>query len=226
MTRPPGADAGRTAPGGPEAVLADVLADLANRSLDLDPASRARLAALEGNRIQLSMDLGPLGQRDLTLTVISGQLRAFARAAQSPHVILRGNPAALAAWLLGADTDSAGGLSIDGDTTVLAEFSALLRGFRPDVAGPLERVIGAEGARTLLGTAELALAGLRSALEGAGRSVREGAAQTFVDRAQASRFLDDLDDLRLRVDRLAARVDTEAQRRSGPPGSGPRRSPA
>src|SRR5690606_31205926 len=58
---------------GLDSVLADVLADLANRSLDLDPASRARLTALEGRRLQLSTTLpGPLGRRDFTLTVSGG----------------------------------------------------------------------------------------------------------------------------------------------------------
>ncbi len=207
-------DAGSRRPSGPEAVLVDLLADLVNRSLDLDPASRARLGALEGTRVQLTVELGPLGNRDLALAVTSGRLRAFARPAEAPHVILRGNPAAIGAWLLGADPNGVGGLTIDGDSTALAQLSEVLKGFRPDLAGPLERLLGAEGARTLLGSAELAFAGLRSALEGAGRSVREGAADAFVDRRQAARFLDDLDDLRLRVDRLAARVAAEEQRRT------------
>ena len=63
---------------------------------------------------------------------------------------------------------------------------------------------------------ELALASLRSVLEGAGRTARAGAAETFVDRRQADRLLDELDDLRMRVDRLGARVAAEEQRRNAP----------
>ena len=53
-------------------------------------------------------------------------------------------------------------------------------------------------------------------LDGAGRGIRDSAARAFVDGAQVERFLDELDDLRLRADRLAARVRAEEQRRASP----------
>jgi len=207
---------------GPEAVFADLLAELANRSLALDPASRARLEGLEGSRVQITADL-PFGPRDLTLTVAAGRLRCFARADAAPHAVVRGRPQDLAAWLLGSAgaSGSAGagdsqGVSIDGDTTLLGQLTGVLRDYRPDLEQPLARVLGAEAARTALGTAELALASLRSALQGVGRTARAGAAETFVDRRQAARLLDELDDLRMRVDRLGARVAAEEQRRNAP----------
>ncbi|NBC23025.1 MAG: hypothetical protein GVY21_06075 [Gammaproteobacteria bacterium] len=212
---------------GPEAVLADLLADLVNRSLALDPASRARLENLEGSRVQITAEL-PFGPRDLTLTVSGGRLRCFARSDDAPHAVVRGRPQDLAAWLLGSSANAArssagargstgaGQVTIDGDTTVLGELSGVLREFRPDLEQPLSQVLGANAARTALGTAELALASLRSALEGAGRTARAGAAETFVDRRQTDRLLDELDDLRLRVDRLGARVAAEEQRRNAP----------
>jgi len=58
----------------------------------------------------------------------------------------------------------------------------------------------------------LGAAGACAALEAA----RAGAAETFVDRRQAERLLDELDDLRMRVDRLGARVAAEEQRRNAP----------
>lgn len=206
---------------GPEVVLADLLADLVNRSLALDPASRARLENLEGSRVQITAEL-PFGPRDLTLTVSAGRLRCFARADDAPHAVVRGRPQDLAAWLLGSGSEGARGsngagqVAIDGDTTVLGELSGVLRDFRPDLEQPLSQVLGANAARTALGTAELALASLRSMLEGAGHTVRAGAAETFVDRRQADRLLDELDDLRMRVDRLGARVAAEEQRRNAP----------
>jgi len=203
---------------GPEAVFADLLAELANRSLDLDPASRARLAGLEGSRVQITAEL-PFGPRDLTLAVSAGRLRCFARADDAPHAIVRGRPQDLAAWLLGTGpvrSRGSTGIAIDGDTTLLGELTGVLRDFRPDLEQPLARVLGAEAARTALGSAELALASLRSALQGAGHTVRAGAAETFVDRRQTARLLDELDDLRMRVDRLGARVAAEEQRRNAP----------
>jgi ubiquinone biosynthesis protein UbiJ len=195
---------------GPAAVLADVLADLTNTSLALDPASRARLAALEGRRVQINTTLGPLGQRVFSLTVSAGRLRFYTHPVDAPHVIVQGDPPTLLAWLIGAE-EPARRLVIEGDTTVLGELNGVLRSFRPDLGKPLTRVVGADAARTALGTAELVLAGLRSALQGAGHGLRDGAAQTFVDRPRMERLLDDLDDLRLRVDRLGARVAAREQ---------------
>lgn len=198
---------------GLDSVLADVLADLANRSLDLDPASRARLSSLEGRQVQISATLPPpLGRRDFTLTVQGSRLRFFPHAAGQPHVIVRGSPGDLAGWLFGGETAARAQLEIDGDSTVLGELRAALSAFRPDLADPLGRLLGSDVAQAALGTAELAFATLRSAFEGAGQAMRDGAARAFVDRRRAGRFLDELDELRLRVDRLAARVQAEEGR--------------
>lgn len=200
---------------GLDSVFADVLADLANRSLDLDPASRARLAALDGRRVQLSAALPPpFGRRDFTLQVSGGRLRLLPHAAVDPHVIVRGSVPDLLAWLLGGENAARGRLDIDGDSTVLAELRAALKAFRPELGEPLRRLLGDELTQSALGAAELALATLRSAFEGVQQSVRDGAAHAFVDRRECERFLDELDELRLRVDRLAARVQTEEQRRA------------
>lgn len=204
------------APRGLDSMLADALADLANASVDLDPATRARLTALQGARLQLDVVLpGPLPDRSLALTVDAGRLRFHAAAVDRPQVILRGTPLGLLGWVL-RPTDAASGLTIDGDVTLLQEFATLLRAFRPDLTVPLARVLGPRAASGLLGAAELAAGALTSALEGAGSSIRQGAAASFVDRAALERFLDELDELRLRTDRLAARVAAEEQRRQSP----------
>lgn len=198
---------------GLDSVLADALADLANRSLELDPAHRARLAALEGRRVQLTAQLPqPMGSRDFALTVAHQQLRFFPHAPESPNVIVRGTPADLAAWLFGAEGSARSRLAIDGDVAVLGELRAALTAFRPDLGTPLQRLLGPDFAQAALGTAELALATLRSVLEGAGHGVRDSAARSFAERESADRFLDELDDLRLRVDRLNARIREQEQR--------------
>lgn len=210
--------------GGLDSVLADTLAELANKGLDLDPVSRARLGALEGSRLQITVEMpAPLTGRDLGLTVLAERLRFFPHAPEAPHAVIRGTPAALAAWALGGAADSARPsvrsderLFIDGDVALVQELGELLRGYRPDLGGPLERLLGPDLAGTALGTLELAGAALRSALEGVGHTVREGGARVFAGRAGAERFLDDLDDLRLRIDRLAARVTAEERRRTTP----------
>lgn len=200
---------------GLDALLADGLAELINRGLALDPASQARIAALEGLRARITATLPePLGPRDMTIAVLGGRLRLLTREDTPPNVIVRGSPTDLLAWLNGRG-DSAR-LTIDGDGTVLQELSGLLRGYRPELGEPLTALLGADAARTALGSFELALAGLRSAFEGARHSVRDGAAGAFADRETADRLLDDVQDLRLRVDRLGARVAAEEQRGTAP----------
>jgi len=202
---------------GLDAVFADVLADFANRSLDLDPASRARLSALDGSEVQIVAELpAPLGDREFTIAVREGRLRFYSRAADHPRVLVRGSPPDLAAWLMAGGSAAGSRLVIEGDSTLLGELAAAWRAFRPDLGAPLSRLLGQEAAQAALGTAELAFAALRSALEGAERAVRDGAGRAFVDRAQTERFLDEIDDLQLRVDRLGARVHAQEQRRTLP----------
>lgn len=200
MTGDTGPAAGTAA--GADAVLADLLADLANRGLALDPTSRARLAALEGRVVLLTVEL-PLAARNLYVTVDQGRLRLLTRTDAMPNAAVRGRPPDLLAWLAGT---AGPGVTIDGDTTLLGELTAVLRDFRPDLERPLAGVVGGDAARTAIGTVELALAGLRSAFEGAGEAARAGAGRAFVDRRQLGRLLDELDDLQLRIDRLGARV--------------------
>jgi ubiquinone biosynthesis protein UbiJ len=198
-------------------MLADALAALANGSLDLDPASQARLNALEGYRVQVTAQVPkPLGERHFGLTVTAGRLRFHAHALENPNVIVSGTPLDLALWLLAGEGGSGARLTIDGDGTTLQELTTLIRDFRPDLGTPLERLLGPDLAGRALGGVGLALATVRSAFAAAGSTVRQGAAQNFVDRAQMERYQDQVDDLRLRVDRLAARVLSEEQRRSPP----------
>jgi len=200
-----------------ETLFADALAALANASLNLDPSSAARLSALEGRRIRIIAELPPpLGARHFTLQVEAARLRLFPDDTENPNVIVTGTVPDLARWLLTGHTISGGGLRIEGDTTVLTEAVAVFRGFNPDLAIPLGRILGADTAASLLGAGELALAGLRSAAEAMGGSIRQGAAERFVSREQVAQFLDALDDTQLRVDRLAARVSAEEAQRQVP----------
>jgi ubiquinone biosynthesis protein UbiJ len=199
---------------GPLETLSEALAALANASLNLDPASRARLSALEGRRVRIVAELPPpLTAPPFTLEVRDARLEVHLQELNPPNVIVRGSLPDLAQWLLTGATGARGGLHIDGDTTVLLELAAVLRGFAPDPAGPLGRLVGPETAATLVGAGEMALAGLRSAAAAVSGSLRQGAADRFVNRQQMDRFLDTLDDMKLRVDRLGARVSAEEARR-------------
>jgi ubiquinone biosynthesis protein UbiJ len=207
-----------TAPGGAlEAALTDAMLDLANGALALDPATPARLAVLGGRRIRLDVELPPpLGVRSALIEVRDGRLLRARDNAPPPHVIVTGTPLALGAWLAGAEGGMAGSVRIDGDGALLAELRGLLGHYRPDPGGPLERVIGRDATRRLLGAAEMAAAAARTAMEGGLDEARRRARRTLATRRELHAFLDRLDELGLRVDRLSARV-SEQERRETPP---------
>ena len=205
-----------------ETLLTDALAELANASLNLDPSSVARLSKLDGRSIRIIAELPPpLSARHFTLRIESARMRLYPYDISDPNVIIEGPVPELVRWLQtgeSADTGRGRGrqqghLRIDGDTTVLQEVSDLFSRFTPDLTGPLTGFIGADAADNLLGMGELAIAGLRSAVEGIGGSLRQSASQRFVSRPQLDELLDAMDDMRLRADRLAARVAAEEARR-------------
>ena len=75
-----------------------------------------------------------------------------------------------------------------------------------DFAASLGKVVGADVTATLLGTAEMGLKGLQSLIEGVGSSVQKTASDSFVAQDELDSLLTGIDELRLRVDRLAAKV--------------------
>ncbi|MFW6092944.1 MAG: hypothetical protein ACODAC_03145 [Pseudomonadota bacterium] len=200
---------------GVTSVLADALADIANASLELDPAARARLGALDGRRLEIDAELpGPLGRRALTLEVTAGRLRFYPHGADEPHAVLQGAAGDIALWLLGRGDAGGQRLHMGGDRTLIEELGEIVRGFRPDLTAPLERTLGPEFSSRALGALDLAAATVRSAAEAVEDSIRAGSARRFVDRSGAADLAEDLRELRRRVDRLAVRVAAEERRRA------------
>jgi ubiquinone biosynthesis protein UbiJ len=214
------------------ALVADGLAEFANATLGLDPAGTARLAALEGSRLLImSRDPAPGADGPLTFTlaVQNGRLRLLPARCERPNVIVTGALPDLLGWALSRGRRTPAGLSIEGDTRLLEALAEIAHDFAPDLAPPLRHVVGAAAADQLVSAAEFALAGLRSLLQGAGATLKDGARYWFAADAQRQVFLTELDLLRLRVDRLAARVELETSRRRtpepGPADTQPARAP-
>jgi ubiquinone biosynthesis protein UbiJ len=197
-----------------QSLFTDALAELANTSLNLDPSSAARLSKLDGRSIRIIANFPPpLSTKHFTLRVENARLRLYPHDMAQPNVIIEGTIAELASWLQGGQSAERGSPRIDGDATVLQEVGGLFRGFAPDPSGPLAGVIGRDAAENLLGIGELAVAGLRSVAEGVSVYVRQSASERFAGRPQLDQLLDAMDDMRLRIDRLAARVSAEEARR-------------
>ena len=192
------------------ALLADGLGEFANATLGLDVASAARLAELEGVRV-LILARPPAGmpgpdEIPFALQVSAGRLRFVAGAVEHPHAIVAGTLPDLIGWVASRGKASPSGLRIDGDTLLLETLSAMAREYRPDLETPLGRLVGSANAVRLLDAAEVAIAGVRTALQTAASGVREGAAQRFATADGLRQFLDELDELTLAVDRLEAHV--------------------
>ncbi|MCC5887565.1 MAG: SCP2 sterol-binding domain-containing protein [Gammaproteobacteria bacterium] len=192
--------------------------------LELDPASRAEARALAGKRLALILEPGPLS---LTLCFLDTGLDVVPQALDDADACVQLDPAAAARILAdGADAVSAGGVTMRGDTALATAVFELLRGLRPDLLAPVGKWFGPESAHVLGESARRAGSGLRSGL-------RQGLAQTrarlthpdglLPDRVEVARFLDEVDDLTLAVDRLEARMQRLQRnlgRQPGEPGQG------
>ena len=179
---------------------------LANESANLDSLTRTRLRALAGRSIAVVID--PPGETT-TLQFGDDSIRVNPGPTDTPSVIVRGAPIALAAAFLG--NGGRGGLSIDGDEVVLSQFRSIVRDFRPDVLSPLENLVGRDAAQSLANVFELgfsALAAMGRSLGDEGtRLAKEGARQRYLTASEFEAFIVSMQDLRVRVDRLAARTE-------------------
>jgi ubiquinone biosynthesis accessory factor UbiJ len=178
--------------------------------LALDPDTRASLAALEGRRIELALEAPALA---LAITVDRGELRVGpVDAEREPDLGLRATLGGLLSQLPFARTPGAppvGKLRINGDAELARTLQQLAQRFDPDWDAPFARalgpVMGPQVARLLR---EALVQGRRVA----GNLARDTAdylveeRREVVGRAELEAFHDDVDALRDRVERLAARV--------------------
>ena len=174
--------------------------------LAADPATAGQFAAFAGRCIELQSHT-PVFTMHLVLETDGVQL--FPGPADSPHAIIKGSGRELVQALLPGGNFE--GLIIEGDTVLLFNLTNLFSRFAPDLATPLGRFIGEANAANLVGTAELGLAGLKTALSGLSKTVQQQATGQFVKTRQLDELLEGIDRLRLRVDRLAANLSRVEQ---------------
>lgn len=180
-----------------------------NRALALDADTQARLAALEGKRI--GVDLRGTGLA-LSIAVDGGTLKVGPHWEKSSDLNLRAAPASLLAFALRRGDDDAaapGKVDISGDADLARRMEKLLRGFRPDIeeafAQTFGDILGVPLARALQRAFAYARESAQAAAQDTAEFLREES-RDLVAPAEMERFLDDVDALRERADRLAARV--------------------
>ena len=183
-----------------------------NRVLSLDPETIDALRALDDRSITIAFKGSALAMR---IAVDSGQLRvgpAFAGDSQLRVSATPGSLLAMAAARLRGDADAAlppGQVEISGDADLARRIERLASRFEPDFDEAFARafgdVIGFQLAR-----------GFRGALAGVGKSTSRllrtsveylvEESRDLVARPELEQFFDEVDALRERADRLAARV--------------------
>jgi len=184
-----------------------------NHVLALDPATQSALQALDGRHVQLALDAPPLA---LQLTVREGRFVVGPvprEANDEPDLAVRGTLGGLLSQLpflkSDAGTPKVGKLRIAGDAELARQLQKLAEGFDPDWAKPFADafgdVIGVQIANALRSA-------LRFGRDTAGKFARNSAeflteeSRDVPARAELDAFHDDVDALRDRVERLAAKI--------------------
>lgn len=191
-------------------LLQRLLTDLSRQALTLDPLTAQRLAAMDGQSVEIRC-LAP----DMTshLTLCSDRIDLGVGPADSPNVAISGQPLGLLQTLLTGSSSEP--VVIEGDATILMQLQTLASSFSPDLAKPLGNLIGKEKAQRSAALFELGVASISELLSTARKSAHQQAKEVFSDRyasqSEAEVFFSGVDQLRLRVDRLQAKLDLHSQ---------------
>jgi ubiquinone biosynthesis protein UbiJ len=183
-----------------------------NRLVALDPESRQAIGKLEGRRIGVHLK-GPeiafsIAARNGTLQI---EPPPGADDASATDFEVRATPGSLLAMALGRDGDArpAGKVEIAGDAELARQVQKLARDYRPDFeaafASVFGEVAGTAIARALHDAAKWAGEGARHFRDDTVDWLRDEARLT-VPHAEMNAFLDEVDALRERTERLAARM--------------------
>ena len=180
-----------------------------NRALALDPETRSALAPLNGQRLQLHLESPPLA---MELRVDGEALRVGPAQGEEPDLSVRAGLGALLGqlpFLKGAGATPVGKVRISGDAELARQLQRLAEGFDPDWEQPfadaLGPVIGPQVAKALrAGLREARVQGAAFARASADYLTEES--RDLVPKAEQQAFFDEVDAVRDRVERLAARV--------------------
>jgi len=196
--------------------LGTLLAAALNRALALDPPSRDALAALEGRSIGVQLRGLDLA---LALHVCDGKLAVGPHWETSADLNLHASPASLLAFALRRGDGSPlppGKVEVSGDAELARRIEQLLRGFRPDIEEAFAKtfgdVLGVPLARAFASAFAWTRETARAFAQDSADYLREES-RDLPAPAQMEQFLDDVDRLRERADRLDARVQQLRARR-------------
>ena len=189
-----------------------------NRALALDAHTQQSLAGLEGRRIGVQLRGANLA---LAIRVRDGKLAVGPHWEQPADLNVHASPASLLAFALRRGDDSSlppGKVDISGDAELARRLEKLLRDFQPDVEEAFAKTFGDVLGVPLARAVQRAFAWTRDTAQALAQDSAEylrEESRDLVAPAEMEQFLDDVDGVRERADRLDARVQRLAARARG-----------
>jgi len=191
------------------ALLGRLLQSALNRAVALDPDTRSQLRRLDGRALSVEFKNTPLALR----LAVSGETLEVGPAFGGDSALrVAATPGSLVGLLLRRGDDAAlapGKVEIAGDAELARRLEKIASGYRPDFEEAFTRVFGdVLGVKIAQGFAS----GLRFARERGEALVRDGAeylreeSRDLIAPGEMDEFLDDVDALRERGERLEARI--------------------
>jgi len=189
-----------------------------NRALALDEETRTRVGALDGRRVGVELRGFNLA---LAISVADGRLRVGPHWQQAGDLNLRATPGSLLAMALRRGDDSPlppGKVDISGDAELARRIEKLLRDFQPDVEESFAQTFGDVLGVPLARALRRAFAWSRESAQALAQDTVEflrDERRDLIAPAEMEQFLDDVDALRERSERLEARIRRLALRVPG-----------
>jgi ubiquinone biosynthesis accessory factor UbiJ len=185
-----------------------------DRALALDPQMRAQLTAIEGRRIGVELRGTGLA---LAIEARDGRLRVGPHWTEPAGLNVKAAPASLLAFALRRDDNALppGKVEISGDADLARRLEKLFRGYRPDIEEAFAKTFGDVLGVPLARAFERAFKWSRESAEALAQDAAEylrEESRDLIAPAEMEEFLDDVDALRERSDRLQARVQSVAAR--------------
>lgn len=190
-------------------VFGRLLEGVLDRAISLDPETRDRLSALEGRAIAMTFKGTGLAMR---LVVDDGRLRIGPADSDTSALSLAATPGTLLSMLLRRGDEGAmapGQIDISGDAELARRLEQIATRFAPDIDEAFSRAFGDVVGFQMAGQFRRSLAwARRGARDLATDSVDylRDESRDLVARPEVDDFLDEVDELRDRGDRLEARV--------------------
>jgi ubiquinone biosynthesis protein UbiJ len=179
------------------------------RAVALDPAMRESLQALEGREMSLALQAPPIALR---IRVESGVLRVGPDRGAEADLSVKATLGALLSQVLPGREPGAlpvGQVRISGDAELARRLQQLVQRYAPDFEEAFSRLFGDVAGVQIARALRRALETARHTAQTLARDTAEyltEESRDLVPRAEMDAFLDEVDDLRDRVERFEQRV--------------------